>query len=773
MIFKTFDSKLDKWTSKIGIFGKSFNELGTAVNNAFKSVINNLDNFDEDAGFWSSLKDNLFPKKEDIKNQLVDVMPEINTNNISDTIEKIKVMTSDVSENKSTWQNLFDTLPESEKHLAQLGQQLEGQIITEENLVKANQQARTSAISHNEAIKAQTLSAKAGKAALQALATAGNMLAGLIITKGIELIVKGFDNWIHRIEKANGAIEDTRSKYEEAKSEIESMNSELAMTNQKIAELESKGVLSFTDKSELERLRQQNDELERSITLQEKKKAIAASETVNGIQQNKKDLFDDFDNAYQNFNYYKREYEDTDKTGRKGMEIGEVTPENYETTMRTMESLLLSSEKKLLGKIEIFESYKEDIINKYNTDDFSQYSASDKKLYEDIIQQLQNAYHAVYSDSEYNKIVIEPIFRKDKFKDLYDQLIKYFISGGSTDLSALEEKFGSDIITSLYNACNNVGVDFNKLVQDIYENSQHNLDKIAPVVKVPRGAFEAKQNLVSKNIRDFIENDLSEEDRTLLLYAEIPEDRKFGTISDVKEFIGSLKNTIDDTSISFSDIFALEDAEGKLNTLGRLNDELNTIQSAYQNLSGAIDAYSSAGYITIDQFRSIVEQGADFLDYLTLEEGQLGVNEQAMYALAESRIAEMKAQMLQGITDNVSKIKQEGDEAAYLTSTNYELKESYDALAYAKLYAWRTDALASGLSQGTVDRVMKKAEDDIAKINALAAGIDVNTLGGISKSATSAAQSMTDLLDKELNVLDKKMEAGYTDFRDYIRDRLA
>ena len=47
MIFKTFDSDIDKWTAKIGIFGKSFNELVTAANNAFKSVINNLDNFDE------------------------------------------------------------------------------------------------------------------------------------------------------------------------------------------------------------------------------------------------------------------------------------------------------------------------------------------------------------------------------------------------------------------------------------------------------------------------------------------------------------------------------------------------------------------------------------------------------------------------------------------------------------------------------------------------------------------------------------------------------
>ena len=60
LIFKTFDSKIDKWTSKIGIFGKSFNELGTAVNEAFKSAINNLDYLDENVGFWESLKNNLF-----------------------------------------------------------------------------------------------------------------------------------------------------------------------------------------------------------------------------------------------------------------------------------------------------------------------------------------------------------------------------------------------------------------------------------------------------------------------------------------------------------------------------------------------------------------------------------------------------------------------------------------------------------------------------------------------------------------------------------------
>ena len=190
MIFKTFDSDIDKWTAKIGIFGKSFNELGTAINNAFKSVIDNLDNFDENVGFWESLKNNLLPKKEDITSQLVDVMPEINTDNLIDATEKIKILSKDVANGTTTWQELFDTLPEGQKYFAQLGQQMEGQIITTEGVAKANQAARDAAIAHNAALQQQTLSAKAGQVALKGLAIAGNMIAMWAISKVLQITIE-------------------------------------------------------------------------------------------------------------------------------------------------------------------------------------------------------------------------------------------------------------------------------------------------------------------------------------------------------------------------------------------------------------------------------------------------------------------------------------------------------------------------------------------------------------------------------------------------------
>lgn len=88
------------------------------------------------------------------------------------------------------------------------------------------------------------------------------------------------------------------------------------------------------------------------------------------------------------------------------------------------------------------------------------------------------------------------------------------------------------------------------MIEDMYSNSQSKLDQIAPMIETPNGAEDAKQNQVSKKIRDYIQNDLSEEDRTILLNAEIPDDVKFKTKQDVDNFIDSLNKESNETPIS-------------------------------------------------------------------------------------------------------------------------------------------------------------------------------------------------------------------------------
>lgn len=391
---------------------------------------------------------------------------------------------------------------------------------------------------------------------------------------GIFTAVKLYDLFTISVEEANEKIDESRSVYEETTSTIESMNSELEMTKKRIEELEAKDTLSFTDKAELDNLREQNTELERSISLLEKKRQNEAKQTVVDIKQNKDTLDKDFDESIKNLSEYKKEYEETRQLGINGMSEGTVTLENYETTMASYDKLMAQYESSVLDNIEKYEQYKEDIINKYGTNDINTFSQSDRALYNDIVSQLQAAYKEIYTDSEYNKFVIEPIFDGEKLKGLQDELLKYFVSGGQTDLSSLEEKFGSDIITALRNACERAGIDFNKMIEDMYNNSQSKLNQIAPIIAKPTGAYDAKQNSVSKQIRDYIQNDLSEEDRTILLNAEIPEDKKFETIQDIIDFINEIKSNVkEESNLSFEQLLsspAFKSTRDKLIELSQL-----------------------------------------------------------------------------------------------------------------------------------------------------------------------------------------------------------
>lgn len=266
MIFKTFDSKIDKWTSKIGIFGKSFNELGTAVNDAFKSVIDNIDNFDENVGFGESLKNNLFTKQADKdweKNSFGDIISKENIDNyikeldLESAREKLgEIFNWDtrIKNGETTWEKFFDTCKGGNEYLVDLIKntsdlsKLEGQ-----DLVDACNNARASVLAHNEELKNMSFSAKAGRAALQALTAAGNMLAMWAISKGIELTVKGIDRLIHAeeyAEKAFNAATDSAKSYSQAIKDIQKntvdMESRVNSIAKRYASL-SQGINPFTN----------------------------------------------------------------------------------------------------------------------------------------------------------------------------------------------------------------------------------------------------------------------------------------------------------------------------------------------------------------------------------------------------------------------------------------------------------------------------------------------------------------------------------------------
>ncbi len=188
-------------------------------------------------------------------------MPKIDSSNVSNATRSIKNMTSDVATGQSTWQQLYDTKPADQKYLVQLGQQMEGLIITEQEVIRTNQAMRQSALEHNAALKAQTLSARAGKMAFQALSAAGNMLLFTAVMEGVQFVVNAVDSWIHAdeiaLEKAEAAqsrIDDINSSYkshrdtaEELGASYDRLSKGVDTTNNKNLSLSDKDYKSYLD----------------------------------------------------------------------------------------------------------------------------------------------------------------------------------------------------------------------------------------------------------------------------------------------------------------------------------------------------------------------------------------------------------------------------------------------------------------------------------------------------------------------------------------------
>jgi chromosome segregation ATPase len=219
-----------------------------------------------------------------------------------DKDDRINKKTQEIKKYEEALRNLEDTkgkLESSPEELeGQIGevdseiQQLEG------NLKNVEEQAKstgTSGLTAFQKIKAGAITAgKAvwnfGKEMLKSMATAYVISTILeLITKlghGIEWVA---DQLIETPEEAQEKFEELNAELSSIQSELSSLNSELDSTQDRIDELMSQGSLSFTEQEELDRLRAENDELERKIklneTLEESKQKSVNAEAINATDK--------------------------------------------------------------------------------------------------------------------------------------------------------------------------------------------------------------------------------------------------------------------------------------------------------------------------------------------------------------------------------------------------------------------------------------------------------------------------------------------------------
>ncbi|MBQ4523301.1 MAG: hypothetical protein IJA10_10180 [Lachnospiraceae bacterium] len=252
MIFKTFNSDIDKTSTKWGVFGKSFNDIGNAIvgkisdiNESFQDTNDLLGAFKNTDSVWKRL----YPGKESIQSQMIDVdtlYPDIDDSVAQKILSDLQQQQNLIDITKGSWSDYFKEFKEGEKWQIEFVQNNDLQKASLDDVKKSYEGARQSAIDHNNALKQQTLGAKAATVATQALAAVCNMLIGALIAKGIELAVKAIDNYVNRAKYAAEAMQEAQEKIDDAQNSLKNMTTTLSENKDRFLQL-SKGVSEFSE----------------------------------------------------------------------------------------------------------------------------------------------------------------------------------------------------------------------------------------------------------------------------------------------------------------------------------------------------------------------------------------------------------------------------------------------------------------------------------------------------------------------------------------------
>lgn len=227
--------------------GKSFNEIGTSI---IKKIDNIKKGFQATDDLLGSVKDSnniqkrFYPNKESIQSKLVNVdelYPKMNDSLANNILKNLQQQQQGVSLNKSSWSDYYKKLGEGEKWQIDFVKNTDLQKASLDDIKKAYEKARQSAISHNNALKQQTLGAKAATVATHALATAGNIVAGVLLSLVVGQILQGIDNYIHRVENAKEALNDFYNSFKESEDELQSQKQWIEQNSKEYEEL-AKGV---------------------------------------------------------------------------------------------------------------------------------------------------------------------------------------------------------------------------------------------------------------------------------------------------------------------------------------------------------------------------------------------------------------------------------------------------------------------------------------------------------------------------------------------------
>ena len=756
MIFKTFDSD-NGFLSKIGVFKKSFADIGKAFGDAFDSTLSQaiegmLDDSVENQGFFKNLKNNLttevkdvldlenklFVTKEDIEPFLIQDFS-IYEQDPSDILNKLQQISEKAKNDSNAWQEYFGALEEGEKWQEKFVQANDLTKVSLGDVNVAQKAAKQSAIAYNNNLQQMTIGAKAASAATKALSIAGNMIAMWAIGEVVSFAIKELDNFFNAADKA---IE----KGKNALSEIQSLNKEVKDTNKaieankdKYAEY-SKGVSAAGENVSLtaEQFKEYHD-----ITNQIAEKFPSLingfDSEGNAILKNKGNI-EELTQVLRDYNKEKakeafNKIEDVADGAKaeihgKGFQTGTIF--NYRDTQDALKVLAGDDDVSKLRLIAFSQSSAEDLgLRKKrffeSIDSYKEYLSENIKILQDGAQ-------------DYSKKI------SDSKKKISDSLRNYLqvLAFDDSDIAKKYQNSGAGIQSIINNFIDTIDWDSSDFDDFTPADYQNYLEKniITPITSL--------QPELQKELNDFFsKTEITQDDVDTLtnkISGALQNSVKNGLIpQNMAQFLlDFIKNSITtEGSSPATDSFNVD--------IDTLTKKVDSLQTAYKTLKNAIKEYNKEGYISVDTFQSIIGLGTEYLKYLVDENGNLKLDAQSLKEVTVARIQDMIVAQKNKIINMATEWKNEADAAKYLKANLDEAADSYDGIIEKRLQLLKTKWAEQTDSSGNRVWSDEQIENSIAGIMGEFSSLDKigqAAIDGINNGLGMTGESAKDNADK-------------------------
>lgn len=511
-----------------------------------------------------------------------------------------------------------------------------------------------------------------GVASFSAALSALLPIIGLVVIAGAAIIA--VIQAIHvNSEEAREKIQKATDAYQEQVSTLESLNSKLKTTKDRIDELNNQDTLTVVEAEELDKLKQQEESLERQIKLQEKlnqeTQKAQAEEIAKNYNKSTKDIAKGPDTRQQktwtednsNAKWYKDLQKNSDMSDpyiksqveeqRYASHVDEYVDADtwFKSVTQGLEETS-DAYQDYLAEYQQWKDNNEQITAEWVADNSEaiQQAEDNYKSYVDAIasgaidldpdtlaamqERLAEIRKSLYSsDGEYEQIVLEPILDDQAVQQISDQLYGVLSNGDVADAAGL-------ISDAVKNELMLAGVSIDEFLE--YVNNK----------------VDETKAKVQEKFSDFDFSKLSGDDWKVLMTVNID---NFDSVQELKNFLDNYQEN--NVNVDVTGVEQLKE----------LLDELNASQGA---LETALKSYKDQeGYLTMDQVQTLIDADDRYAQYIIKVGDAYKLTNQSLQTLLDS----------------------ERQEAEVLDATIAATKEKYDVNTdYVQNYIGMWDALA-------------------------------------------------------------------------------